>query len=277
MGRRSNPTTAWTSPTPSAGRTLRDMGAGYVIVGLDGGMPDRPNPCFAAQWAVRPASVRRGRVRQHGRRRPRRSGQGGAPQRARRPCGPLRLRAWPRDTGLAGRRTPRGVARIPGPASGRDHRPPERAGRRRLPRGHLLRARALEGDHRRCIDLESPPGSGSARRRGSARQQTCRAESFGDRRPDIVQRIGTGSDGRPLDRNLTCPGTDLTGLVRPPDSRGWPVGLQPALSRRRRNDHRCDPTGIACLGSRGAVPGPQVVVLGAMTEPSGHRRTSSSG
>ena len=44
---------------------------------------------------------------------------------------------------------------------------------------------------------------------------TCERVSVGDRPPDIVQRIGTGSDGKSLDRNLTCPGKDLTGLVRP--------------------------------------------------------------
>ena len=35
---------------PQCGRVLRDLADGFVIVGLDGGMPDRPNRCFAEQW-----------------------------------------------------------------------------------------------------------------------------------------------------------------------------------------------------------------------------------
>ena len=63
------------------------------------------------------------------------------------------------------------------------------------------------------LDVPTWVGIGEA----SAEQAagTCERTSFGGRRPAIVQRIGEGSDGRPLDRNLTCPDTDLTGLVRP--------------------------------------------------------------
>jgi hypothetical protein len=63
------------------------------------------------------------------------------------------------------------------------------------------------------VDVPTWVGIGTATAERAA--ATCERTSFGDRKPAIVQRIGTGSDGKSLDRNLTCPGTDLTGLVRP--------------------------------------------------------------
>jgi hypothetical protein len=64
-----------------------------------------------------------------------------------------------------------------------------------------------------ALDVPIWVGIGQASRDRAA--ATCDRRVLAGRRPDIVQRIGTGSDGRPLDRNFVCPGTDLTGLVRP--------------------------------------------------------------
>lgn len=199
---------------PQCGRTLRDMGNGYAIVGLDGGMPDRPNPCFAAQWrfALRQAGAAvyvntaddgRGDPVQVGRRMAR--------------------------AGLAAL-SRQGIA--PGTPVWLDVELPE------VWRGSQARHRAVITEHLRELasngypvgiysapalwqqitggaDVEVPTwvGIGPATSRRAA--DTCTQESFGSRKPAIVQRIGTGSDGSALDRNLTCPGWDLTGLVRP--------------------------------------------------------------
>ena len=199
---------------PQCGRTLRDLGDGYVIVGLDGGMPDRPNPCFAAQWQfalrqsgaavyVNTADDGRGDPVKQGRRNAR---------------GDLRALA---DAGVA-----------PGTPVWLDVELPE------VWRGSQARHRAVITAHLRelaeagfPVGIYSAPalwreitggasvsvptwvGIGVASR--TRAQETCQEVSFGARSPAIVQRIGTGSDGSPLDRNLTCPGTDLAGLIRP--------------------------------------------------------------
>ncbi len=199
---------------PQCGRTLRDLGDGYVIVGLDGGMPDRPNPCFAAQWQfalrqsgaavyVNTADDGRGDPVKQGRRNAR---------------GDLRALA---DAGVE-----------PGTPVWLDVELPE------VWRGSQARHRAVITAHLRelaeagfPVGIYSAPalwreitggasvsvptwvGIGVASR--TRAQETCQEVSFGARSPAIVQRIGTGSDGSPLDRNLTCPGTDLAGLIRP--------------------------------------------------------------
>lgn len=199
---------------PQCGRTLGDMGAGYAIVGLDGGMPDRANPCFPAQWAfaerqagvavyVNTADNNRGDPVKVGRRAAR---------------GDL---AALEENGVA-----------PGTPIWLDVELPE------VWRGSQARHRAVITEHLRVLakngypvgvysapalweeitggaDVDVPTwvGIGRASRERSA--ATCEDRSFGGRRPDIVQRIGTGSDGKSLDRNLTCPQTDLTGLIRP--------------------------------------------------------------
>jgi hypothetical protein len=199
---------------PQCGRTLRDMGRGYAIVGLDGGMPDRPNPCFAEQWqfALRQAGAAvYVNTSDNGR---------GDPQRVGRDNGRADLAA------LAAQ----GVAE--GTPVWLDVELPE------VWRGSQARHRAVITSHLRTlaqggypVGIYSAPalwreitggapvsvptwvGIGTASRERAER--TCQAPTFGGRTPAIVQRIGSGSDGRPLDRNLTCPGTDLTGLVRP--------------------------------------------------------------
>ncbi len=199
---------------PQCGRVLRDMGAGFAIVGLDGGMPDRPNPCFAAQWQfardqagaavyVNTADNGRGDPVAVGRR----AAQGDLAALAKHGIGPgtpiwldvelpevwrgsqARHRAVITEhlTVLAEAGHPVGVYSAP-----------------------ALWA-AITGNAR--LDVPTWLGIGRASRERAV--AACERVGFGGRRPDIVQRIGTGSDGRPLDRNLVCSGTDLTGLVRP--------------------------------------------------------------
>ena len=199
---------------PQCGRTLRDMGRGYAIVGLDGGMPDRPNPCFSAQWqfALRQAGAAvYVNTADDGRGDPLRQGRRNA-------RGDLAALA---EHGIE-----------PGTPVWLDVELPE------VWRGSQARHRAVISEHLRVladagypvglysapalwreitgdavVDVPTWVGIGRASRDRAA--ATCDEDSFGARRPAIVQRIGTGSDGSALDRNLTCPGTDLTGLVRP--------------------------------------------------------------
>ena len=199
---------------PQCGRTLRDLEFGYVIVGLDGGMPNRPNPCFAAQWAFA-------------------EGQAGA--------------AVYVNTADSGRSDPADVGRRagtgdvealadngiePGTPVWLDVELPE------VWNGSRARHRAVISEHLRVLaeagypvgiysapalweeitgnaTLDVPTWVGIGEASAEQAAGTCERTSFGGRRPAIVQRIGEGSDGRPLDRNLTCPDTDLTGLVRP--------------------------------------------------------------
>lgn len=214
--------TEWSGPQPDngidvsfpqCGRTLRDLD-GFVIVGLDGGMPDRANPCFARQWgfarrqagaAVYVNTADTGR---------------GDPERLGRRTGQADVKAL-RDHGIA-----------PGTPVWLDVELP------RVWRGSPARHRAVLTAHLRAlaragypvglysapalwreitggapVDVPTWVGIGRATRERAA--ATCRRRAFGGVRPSIVQRIGTGSDGRPLDRNLVCPGVDLTGLVGP--------------------------------------------------------------
>lgn len=199
---------------PQCGRALRDMAAGFAIVGLDGGMPDRPNPCFAAQWRfardqagaavyVNTADNGRGDPRTVGRRA------------ARADLEALAVHGIP-----------------PGTPIWLDVELPE------VWRGSQARHRAVITEHLQvlaeagypvgvysapalwaeitgdaALDVPTWLGIGTASR--DRAEAACGRTGFGGRRPDIVQRIGSGSDGRPLDRNLVCGGTDLTGLVRP--------------------------------------------------------------
>lgn len=199
---------------PQCGRVLRDMADGFAIVGLDGGMPDRPNPCFAQQWRYARAQAGAAvyvNTADNGR---------GDPE-------------------AVGRRAARGdLAALeshgigPGTPVWLDVELPE------VWRGSQPRHRAVITAHLRVLaeagypvgvysapalwaeitgdaSLDVPIWVGIGRASRDRASATCERASFGGRRPDIVQRIGTGSDGRPLDRNLVCPGTDLAGLVRP--------------------------------------------------------------
>ena len=71
--------------------------------------------------------------------------------------------------------------------------------------------REITGDARLDVPIWVGIGRSSAERAAAV----CDKKVFGGREPDVVQRIGEGSDGRPLDRNLVCKGVDLAGLVRP--------------------------------------------------------------
>ena len=199
---------------PQCGRTLRDLEFGYVIVGLDGGMPNRPNPCFAGQWAfaqrqagaavyVNTADSGKGDPAKVGRR----SGKGDVDALA--------------DNGIE-----------PGTPVWLDVELPE------VWNGSQARHRAVISEHLRVLAeagypvgiysapalweeitgnaaLDVPTWVGIGVASADRAAAVCGRTSFGGRSPTIVQRIGEGSDGRPLDRNLTCPDTDLTGLVRP--------------------------------------------------------------
>ncbi len=199
---------------PQCGRTFKDMGNGYAIIGLDGGMPDRPNPCFATQW--------RFAARQAG--------------------SAVYVNTADNNRGdplTVGRRAAAGdLAALeahgvrPGTPVWLDVELPE------VWKGSQARHRAVISEHLRVlaeagypvgiysapalweeitggasVDVPTWVGIGTASAQRAA--ATCGRTSFGDRRPSIVQRIGTGSDGKPLDRNLTCPGIELSGLVRP--------------------------------------------------------------
>lgn len=199
---------------PQCGRRLGDLDGGYAIVGLDGGMPDRPNPCFAEQW--------RFAMRQTGAAVYVNTADNG--------------RGDPRDVGRRAAEGDLEALAEQGVAEGTpvwlDVELPE------VWKGAPARHRAVITEHLRVlaaaghpvgiysasalwaeitdgakVDVPTWVGIGTASKARASR--VCAAESFGGRAPAIVQRIGTGSDGRPLDRNLTCPGTDLTGLIRP--------------------------------------------------------------
>ncbi len=199
---------------PQCGRTLRDLSDGYTIVGLDGGMPDRANPCFARQWEFA--------LRQAGRAVYVNTSDNGRGD-------PVKLGRRNAEADLERLRA-HGIA--PGTPVWLDVELTE------VWKGSQARHRAVIAEHLRVLAQAGYPvgvysvpslwreitggakldvptwtaiGTGSAERAA----RTCESTSFGGRKPAIVQRIGTGSDGRPLDRNLTCPGVDLTGLVRP--------------------------------------------------------------
>ncbi len=199
---------------PQCGRRLGDLGGGYAIVGLDGGMPDRPNPCFAQQWrfALRQAGAAvYVNTADNGRGDPRDVGR----------------RAAEGDLdALSEHDVPKGTpvwldVELPEVWNGAParHRAVITEHLRVLAAaGHpvgIYSAPALwqEITDGARVDVPTWVGIGTATRARAAR--VCAAESFGGRGPAIVQRIGTGRDGRPLDRNITCPGTDLTGLIRP--------------------------------------------------------------
>ncbi len=199
---------------PQCGRTLRDMGAGYAIVGLDGGMPDRPNPCFPAQWAfagrqagvavyVNTADNNRGDPVKVGRRAAR-GDLAALEENGVSPGTPIWLDVELPEVWLGSQARHRAVIT--------EHL--RVLARNGYPVG-VYSAPALWQEITGGADLDVPTWVGIGRASRERAAATCADVSFGDRRPDIVQRIGTGSDGRSLDRNLTCPGTDLTGLIRP--------------------------------------------------------------
>lgn len=199
---------------PQCGRTLRPLADGFVIVGLDGGMPDRPNPCFAEQWEFARA-------------------QAGA--------------AIYVNTADSGRGDPLDVGRRAAEgdlAAFADHDIPQGTPvwldveLTEVWNGSQARHRAVISEHLRVLaaaghpvgvysvpslweeitgdaELDVPLWLGIGEASRDTARAACDRTAFGGQRPDIVQRIGTGSDGRPLDRNLTCPDVDLTGLVLP--------------------------------------------------------------
>ncbi len=199
---------------PQCGRTLRDLTFGYVIVGLDGGMPDRANRCFAQQWEFALRQAGRAiyvNTSDNGRGDPVKLGRRNAQ------ADLERLRAHDIEAG-----TPVWL----------DVELTE------VWKGSKARHRAVIAEHLRVLadagypvgvysvpslweeitggaQLDVPTWMGIGVASADRASQACERRPFGGRTPDIVQRIGTGSDGRPLDRNLTCPGVDLTGLVRP--------------------------------------------------------------
>lgn len=199
---------------PQCGRVLRDQPNGFVIVGLDGGMPGRANPCFAAQWrfALRQAGVAvYVNTADNGR----------------------------GDPTALGRRTARGDLKAlrahdigPGTPVWLDVELPtawrgSQARHRAVITAHLqvlaeagypvgiYTAPALWEEITGGARVDVPTWVGIGAQSADAARATCGQRVFGGRTPSIVQRIGTGSDGRPLDRNLRCPSIDLTGLVRP--------------------------------------------------------------
>ncbi len=199
---------------PQCGRRLGDLGDGFAIIGLDGGMPDRPNPCFAEQWrfATRQAGAAvYVNTADNGRGDPLDVGRRAAE-------GDL--------AALAEHEVPQGtpvwldveLPEVWNGSPGRHRAVISEHLRVLAEAGHpvgIYSAPALWAEITGDADVEVPTwvGIGTAGRARAA--EVCSAESFGGRPPDLVQRIGTGSDGLPLDRNLTCPGTDLTGLIRP--------------------------------------------------------------
>ncbi len=199
---------------PQCARTLKDMDFGYVIVGLDGGMPNRPNPCFAAQWdfALRQAGAAvYVNTADSGR---------GDPVDVGRRAGKGDVKALEENGIEAG--TPVWLdVELPEVWNG------SQARHRAVISEHLRVLvdagypvgvysvpalwREITGDARVDVPTWVGIGEASAARAAAA----CERESFGGKQPELVQRIGEGSDGGPLDRNVTCPGTDLSGLIRP--------------------------------------------------------------
>lgn len=199
---------------PQCGRTFRDMGAGFAIIGLDGGMPQRPNPCFASQWEfarrqagvavyVNTADPGRG--------------------------DPAKLGArYGRDDVAAMK-----AAGVPvGTPVWLDVELPEswngsQARHREVITAHaqaladagypvgVYSAPALWREITGDADPAMPVWVGLGRTTEPRARAACDRIAYGGAKPDIVQRIGTASDGKSLDRNLVCPGTDLAGLIAP--------------------------------------------------------------
>lgn len=199
---------------PQCGRTFQDLANGFVIVGLDGGMPDRPNRCFAEQWAF-----------------------------ARRQAGAA-IYVNTADPGTGdpatwGEAMARGDLRAIA-----DHEIPantpiwldveltevwvgSQARHRQVISAHL--ARLARSGH--PVGVYSAPGLweeitgdaavtvpvwvGLGRTSAERAAAQCGRIAFGQTKPALVQRIGTASDGKTLDRNTVCPAVSLAGLVRP--------------------------------------------------------------
>lgn len=199
---------------PQCGRPLRDIPSGFVIVGLNGGKPLNANPCFRAQWEFA--------GRQSG-------------------------RAIYVNTADPGRGDPAtyAVSAVNYDLKLMKARGIERGTPVWLDVETLNTWRGGQARHRIVLQtmLEEfvraghPVGFYAARvhwaeitggvapgvpvwlaigAAGAAdAQSACGRAAFGAARPDIVQRIGSGSDGKPLDRNLVCstkPGA-LRGMV----------------------------------------------------------------
>lgn len=199
---------------PQCSRTLRDIDNGFAIVGLDGGMPSRKNPCFAQQWRfalrqagsavyVNTADPGRGSATDVG------GDYGRDDVRALRAAGvPEGTPVW-LDVEL-----PQSWN-----GSQQRHREVITAHARALAAGGypvgIYSAPALWDEITGDADPGMPVWVGLGNASAERAQAACDRVAFGGRRPDIVQRIGTGSDGRPLDRNLVCPGSSSDGLIRP--------------------------------------------------------------
>jgi hypothetical protein len=199
---------------PQCGRVLQDMADGFAIVGLDGGMPDRPNPCFAEQWRFARAQSGAAvyvNTSDNGRGDPVALGQRNAradlealSSRGIEPGTPIWLDVELTEVWQGSQARHRAVIT--------EHlRVLADAG---YPVG-VYSAPALWQEITGGARLDVPVWVGIGRAGRASAEATCDRRAFGGQRPAIVQRIGTGSDGKPLDRNLVCPGVDLTGLVRP--------------------------------------------------------------
>ncbi|MGV1006141.1 MAG: hypothetical protein ACOYEV_15540 [Candidatus Nanopelagicales bacterium] len=199
---------------PQCGRSFQDLPDGFVIVGLDGGMPGRDNECFTTQWAFA----------------------------TRQPGAAIYVNTSDPGTGDAtrwGQEMAQGdleriaALGIPGDTpvwldveltevwrgSHARHREVITAHLRTLAAaGHpvgVYSAPNLWAEITGDADLGVPTWLGIGKATAERAAAACTRESFGGRKPSLVQRIGTATDGLSLDRNTVCPGISLDGLVRP--------------------------------------------------------------
>lgn len=199
---------------PQCGRTFQDLPNGFVIVGLDGGMPERANPCFAAQWSFarrQPGAAIYVNTADPGT---------GDPTAVGRRYGRQDVQA------LQGADISKGTpvwldVELPSSWKGSQER------HREVITAHLREIAAagypvgvysapalwdeITGDAAPGVPTWVGLGEVSA----EAARSACGRIELGAAPPQIVQRIGVASDGRSLDRNTVCPATSLDGLIRP--------------------------------------------------------------
>lgn len=199
---------------PQCGRTFQNLPNGFVIVGLDGGMPQRDNECFAEQWAFairQPAAAVYVNTSDPG------TGEASAwgEEMARRDLARLAQFGIPADTPIWLDVELTEVWK----GSQARHREVIGAHLRALAAaGHpvgVYSAPNLWAEITGDAKLEVPTWLGIGKASAERAAAKCNSDSFGGRRPALVQRIGTATDGKSLDRNTVCPGVSLEGLVRP--------------------------------------------------------------
>lgn len=199
---------------PQCGRTFRDLANGFVIVGLDGGMPERPNRCFAEQWAfarrqagaaiyVNTSDPGRGDPVAWGETMARGDLQALAAQGIAQDT-PIWLDVELTEVWKGSQARHRQVISAHLAALARSEHPVG-----------VYSAPSLWKEITGDAVLTVPAWVGLGRTSAEHAAAQCGRVAFGQAKPALVQRIGLATDGKSLDRNTVCPAVSLAGLVRP--------------------------------------------------------------